>query len=98
LRAANDVALRSIVVVKMDERIGKMEVRLRELKARQARMEARRRSLLSRQSRREDTRRKILIGAVVMAKVEQGQLDDAQLRQWLDGALKRNDDRALFGL
>jgi hypothetical protein len=82
----------------VDEQIEKMELRLRQLKARHARVEARRRHIVARQSRRDDTRRKILIGAVVMAKVEQGQLEDAQLRRWLDGALSRSDDRALFEL
>jgi hypothetical protein len=71
---------------------------VRQLKARQQRIEARRRSIESRRVRRDDTRRKILVGAVVLAKVEQGVLADSVLRGWLDGALERADDRALFDL
>ena len=45
-----------------------------------------------------DTRRKILVGAIVLAKVEQGELDAGLLRGWLDQSLTRKDDRELFGL
>jgi hypothetical protein len=43
-------------------------------------------------------RRKILVGAVVLAKIEQGEFQQATLDEWLDAALTRLDDRALFGL
>jgi hypothetical protein len=43
-------------------------------------------------------RRKILVGAIVLAKVEQGVIQESVLRSWLDAALTREDDRALFGL
>jgi hypothetical protein len=55
------------------------------------------RALLSRRERAADTRRKILVGAIVLAKVEQGELDAGLLRGWLDAALTRDDDRRLFG-
>lgn len=84
--------------LKIDERIAKMEERLRQLKARQQRVEARRRALASRQSRRDDTRRKILVGAVVLARIERGDGDERQLRMWLEAGLTRAEDRALFGL
>ena len=80
------------------QQIEKLEERLKQLKVQQARAEARRRMQVSRQSRRDDTRRKILVGAVVLAKVEQGVIADADLRAWLDGALTRADDRSLFQL
>ncbi len=83
---------------KINERIEALEYRLKQLKARQARIEARRRSLESRRARRDDTRRKILVGAIVLAKVDQGALEETMLRRWLDGALTRADDRQLFGL
>jgi prefoldin subunit 5 len=86
------------VASKIAERIESLEQRLQQLKAKQQRLESRRRSLESRRARREDTRRKILVGAVVLAKVEQGVLTESVLRGWLDGALERADDRALFGL
>jgi hypothetical protein len=86
------------MALKIDERIAGLEEKLKQLRTRQARLEARKRTLASRRARRDDTRRKILVGAVVLAKVDQGVLEDSVLRGWLDGALTRADDRALFGL
>ena len=85
-------------MVEYDAQIQKLEERLRQLKVRKSRVDARRRSLDSKRSRREDTRRKILVGAVVLAKVDQGVLDDSVLRAWLNQALTRGDDRGVFGL
>ena len=83
---------------KLDERIATLQERLEQLKAKQQRIAARQRTLESRRSRKADTRRKILVGAVVMAKIDQGELNKAQLHRWLDEALTRPDDRALFDL
>ena len=83
---------------KLDERITGLEEKLKQLRTRQQRIEARKRALLSRRERAADTRRKILVGAIVLAKVEQGELDAGLLRGWLDAALTRADDRALFNL
>ena len=83
---------------KLDDRIAGLEEKLKQLRTRQTRLEARKRALASRRERKDDTRRKILIGGVVQAKVDQGVLEEAVLRQWLDGALTRADDRALFDL
>ena len=83
---------------KLDDRIAGLEERLRQLKARQARAEARQRALLSRRARKDDTRRKILAGALVLAKVAAGELEAKRFREWLDQALTRADDRALFEL
>lgn len=80
------------------DRISALEEKLRQLKAREQQVQARQRVLESRRERKANARRKILVGAVVPAKVEQGVLAEAQLRQWLEGALTRVDDRALFGL
>lgn len=80
------------------EKIGQLEDRLRQLKAREQAVEARRRTLESRRARKADTRRKILVGAVVLAKAERGEIASEDLRRWLDGALTREDDRALFHL
>jgi len=76
------------VAAKLDERITGLEQQLKQLRTRQQRIDARKR----------DTRRKILVGAIVLAKVEQGELDAGLLRGWLDAALTRKDDRELFGL
>jgi hypothetical protein len=86
------------VVAKIEDKIQTLEERLKQLKAKQQRVAARKRTLESRRTRRDDTRRKILVGAIVLAKVDQGVIEEAQLRSWLEGALTRSDDRALFGL
>ena len=83
---------------KLDERIQTLETKLSQLKVRQQRTEARARALASRRARKDDTRRKILVGAIVLAKVEQGEFENRTLRRWLDKVLTRADDRALFGL
>lgn len=36
------------------------------------------------------------MGAIVLAKVEQGVFEEKLLRRWLDQALTREDDRTLF--
>jgi hypothetical protein len=86
------------MVLNREQRIAAIELRLRQLKCQQQRVEARRRHLAARLARKEDTRRKILVGAVVLAKVDQGVIEESVLRGWLNGALTRSDDRALFGL
>ena len=78
--------------------ISKLEERLRQLKKSDRLAGARHRRHDSQRARKDDTRRKILIGAIVLAKVEQGVLAETQVRQWLGGALRRADDRELFGL
>jgi len=82
----------------LDDKSERMEARLQQLKSRQVRTDARRHSLESRRSRREETRRKMLVGAIVLAKVDQGELQEAVLRGWLDTALTRAEDRAIFHL
>ena len=79
-------------------KIAELEEKLRQLKAREQAVESRRRSLESRRTRKADTRRKILVGAVVLARVERGEIAATDLRVWLDAALTREDDRQLFDL
>ena len=57
---------------KLEERITATQEKLRQLKARQQRRVARQRSLESRRARQAETRRKILVGAVVLGRVEDG--------------------------
>jgi len=83
---------------KLDEQISTLEEKLKLLKLRHQRIEARKKAIEAKRERKADTRRKILVGAVVMAKVEQKVMDEAQLHAWLDQALTRADDRALFNL
>jgi septal ring factor EnvC (AmiA/AmiB activator) len=84
-------------VPKIDERIASLETKLKQLKTHQARLEARKKALDSRRARKDDTRRKILAGAILLARVEQGKLPQEEFRSWLNAALTRADDRALFG-
>lgn len=93
-----DPATASGATTKLDARILTLEQKLQQLKVRQQRITARKAALASGRARKEDTRRKILVGAVILAKVEQGDFDERQLRRWLDKALTRPDDRALFNL
>ena len=83
---------------KLDDRIATLQERLKQLQAKQQRAAARQRTIGARRERKADTRRKILVGAIVLARVEQGRLQQADLDAWLDEALTRPDDRALFGL
>jgi hypothetical protein len=83
---------------KLDDRIAAIEGRLKTLKAQRVRVVTRQRARDSRQERREDTRRKILVGAIVLAKVARGEIAQSQLAGWLEGALTRAEDRALFEL
>ena len=81
-----------------DDRIAALEGRLRQLKNSQQRAEARRRHLAAKRNRQAELRRKILVGAIVLSRVEQGRISESDLRGWLDEGLTRREDRALFGL
>jgi hypothetical protein len=83
---------------KLDEQISTLQNRLTQLKLRQQRSDARKCALDTQRERKLETRRRILVGALVMAKVKEGAIDPNQLRAWLDEALIRTDDRALFNL
>jgi hypothetical protein len=85
-------------MAKVDERIQALETKLKQLKARQQRNEQRARTIVARRSRHEELRKKILVGAVVLAKVEAKEFDETILRRWMNRELTRADDRALFGL
>jgi hypothetical protein len=83
---------------KIDERVQALEAKLKQLKVLQQRKDARARTVEARRSRREDLRRKILVGAVVLARVEDGSLEEEVLKTWLRPAISKPEDRALFGL
>lgn len=80
------------------ERIAALEAKLKQLKVVQQRKEAKARTVEARRSRREEMRRKFLVGAVVLAKVEVGEIEEKTLKQWLDPTVTKPEDRALFGL
>ncbi len=85
-------------MAKLDEQISTLQQRLQQLKLRQQRIDARKRAIAATQERKADTRRKILMGTLVLEKIRQGELDQAQLLAWLDQTLTRPADRALFDL
>jgi hypothetical protein len=80
------------------KRIQALEAKLKQLKTLEARKAARARTTAAKKSRGEELRRKILAGAVLLAKVEAGEFEEAVLKQWMSVALTREEDRALFGL
>ena len=83
---------------KVDDRILALEAKLEQLKVQHQRKEARARTMAAKRARGEELRRKILAGAVLLAKVEKGEFEEATLKAWMDGALTRPEDRQLFGL
>jgi large subunit ribosomal protein L7/L12 len=88
----------TIPMPKLDDQISTLQEKLTQLKLRQQRLDARKRAVEALRERKATTRRKILVGGIVLAKVQQGEIDNEQFRGWLDQALTRADDRALFGL
>ena len=81
--------------------VDKNRKKLEELEAKKKRLDAEARKLkstISKKERTEDTRRKILLGSLLMAKVENGQWSQENLMGELDGFLTRDIDRKLFGL
>lgn len=82
----------------IEERIAKLEAELKQQKAKKAKIEARERAAKAKKSRADDTRKKILVGAVILAKVERGEWPVNRLTDLMEKALTRPDDRALFGL
>ena len=81
--------------------VDKNKQKLEELEAKKKKLELeakRLKSSISKKERTEDTRRKILLGSLLMAKVENGQWSQENLMGELDGFLTRDIDRKLFGL
>jgi hypothetical protein len=48
--------------------------------------------------RKQETRKKILLGALMLQKIEKGEINEAKLKNDLDGFLVRDSDRELFEL
>lgn len=74
---------------------------LEKLKAQQAKLAARIQAAEARvkvSERKQDTRRKILIGAYYLDEARKNDDGLAGLKEKLDGYLKRDSDRGLFGL
>jgi hypothetical protein len=83
---------------KLDQQISTLQDKLGQLKLRQQRLEEKKRAVAAERERKAQTRRQILVGTVVLAKAERGEMDRQALLSWLDEALTRPNDRQLFGL
>lgn len=79
----------------IEEQIEATRKRLEQLKAQKQKVEAVKRAKEAKRTRAEDTRRKVLIGAAVLAKPNMG---EEQIKSLVSPFLKRDDERALFGL
>lgn len=85
----------------IEEKIQKLEEKLKQEKAKKARIEARKRAAEQSRTRQQDTRRKVLLGAFLLDQIEKNGIhasmvtyESARFADWL----KRSDDRALFDL
>ena len=78
----------------MSSRLEQLLKKQEELKA-QIRKE---KNKLSQAERKQDTRRKILLGALMMEMMKQGELNEKKIRKKLDDFLSRDIDRKLFSL
>jgi hypothetical protein len=85
-------------VPKLDDQISTLQQKLQQLKLRQQRIDARKHAISAARDRKADTRRKILLGGLVLEKLQQGEIDKDRVSIWLDQALSRPSDRALFDL
>jgi hypothetical protein len=72
---------------KIDEQIKQLTAKKQRIKAKQ-----------NAQNRKDDTRRKILLGAVILKKVESGEWPRERMISLLDDQLTKKGDRSLFDL
>jgi hypothetical protein len=82
----------------IDEKIKALETKLKQEKAKKQKMESMKRATETKAQRANDTRKKILLGAFLMARMEKNPDYAAKAMPGIDAFLKRDDDRALFGL
>lgn len=82
----------------VDERIAVLKEKLKQEQEKKAKIEAKKRAAEAKKARADDTRKKVLVGAVILARVERGEWPADKLLAVMDKALTRADDRALFEL
>jgi len=82
----------------LEDKIAKAEDKLKQLKAEQQKIDARKKAAEVQRKRQDDTRRKVLVGAVVLARLDAGQWPQAEFTAMMDAAISRPEDRRLFGL
>lgn len=81
-----------------EERAAAARKRVQQLQAKKAAAEQRKLASTLKGARADDTRRKILVGALIMGKMDAEPDVAKAVRRELDAFLERADDRALFGL
>lgn len=82
----------------LDDKISKMEQRLKQLKEQKKLAENRERKKLKEQERKDDTRRKILLGAMYLQKMRNDETAHEKILMSLDRYLTEDRDRKLFNL
>lgn len=83
---------------RLDERIQKHEEKLKQLKAQQQALLAKEKKKLAEQQRSDDTRRKILLGAYMLKKMGENDLEKQKILAELNEYLVEPRDRKLFDL
>ena len=81
----------------LEQKIAKQEERLKQLKAQKQAVLAREKKKISDQQRKDDTRRKILLGSLMLKKMEDD-TEKTKILADLNEYLKEDRDRALFNL
>lgn len=83
---------------KIEATITALENQLKQVKALKQKIEARKKTLASKKTRAADTKKKILIGALMLEKMDQQEETKIRILAELDQFLTRDSDRALFDL
>lgn len=82
----------------LNDKIQKQQERLKQLKAQKLALEAKEKKRIAEQQRKEDTRKKILLGAYLLKKMGESEVNNQRILAELDEYLVEPRDRALFGL
>lgn len=82
----------------IEDTITALETKLKQAKAKKQQIEARKRAVEVKAKRSQETRKKILLGAFLMDRMEKNPDYAAKAKPGIDAFLKRDDDRALFGM
>lgn len=79
----------------LQDRIARAEEKLKRLKAEQQKVEARKKAAEDKRSRQEETRRKVLVGTIVLAKLDGGTYPEFEFTAMMDVAPTRAEDQDL---
>lgn len=93
----NPESVTGMSVETLEQKIAKQEERLRQLKAQKQAVIAREKKKVSDQQRKDETRRKILLGSLMLKKMED-EANKEKILAELNEYLTENRDRQLFDL